>query len=91
MFKVRHEGAHDDRPGDLGHSQGNQTFTETVTRELDSSSNLLPNHKRRINTEEKAKFVAAVWGTEFIKFFAARKIFCTMTILRIGRFILLLK
>ena len=26
---------------------------------------------RRINTEEKTKVVAAVWGTEFIKFPAA--------------------
>ena len=28
-------------------------------------------HRRRINTEEKAKVVAAVWGTKFIKFLAA--------------------
>ena len=28
-------------------------------------------HRLRINTEEKAKVVAAVWGTEFIKFLAA--------------------
>ena len=28
-------------------------------------------HRRRINTEENAKVVAAVWGTEFIKFLAA--------------------
>ena len=28
-------------------------------------------HRRRINTEEKAKVVAAVWGTEFIQFLAA--------------------
>ena len=28
-------------------------------------------HRRRINTEEKAKVVAAVCGTEFIKFLAA--------------------
>ena len=26
-------------------------------------------HRRRIKTEEKAKIVAAVWGTEFIQFF----------------------
>ena len=32
-------------------------------------------HRRRINTEEKAKVVAAVWGTEFIKFLAALAIF----------------
>ena len=29
------------------------------------------NHRRRINTEEKAKVVAAVWRTEFIQFLAA--------------------
>ena len=29
------------------------------------------NHRRRINTEEKAKVVAAVWGTELIQFLAA--------------------
>ena len=27
-------------------------------------------HRKRIKTEEKAKVVAAVWGTEIIKFFA---------------------
>ena len=27
--------------------------------------------RRRINTEEKAKVVAAVWGTEFIIFLVA--------------------
>ena len=27
-------------------------------------------HRRRIKTEEKAKVVAAVWGTELIQFFA---------------------
>ena len=27
--------------------------------------------KKRINTEEKVKVVAAVWGTVFIKFLAA--------------------
>ena len=26
--------------------------------------------RRRINTDEKAKLVAAVWGTEFIQFLA---------------------
>ena len=31
-------------------------------------------HGRRINTEEMAKFVAAVWGTEFIQFLAAHAI-----------------
>ena len=28
-------------------------------------------HRRRMYTEEEAKFVAAVWETEFIKFLAA--------------------
>ena len=31
-------------------------------------------HRRRINTEEKAKVVAAVWGTEFIQFLAAQAV-----------------
>ena len=31
----------------------------------------LLSHRRRIYTEEKAKVVAAVWGTEFIDFLAA--------------------
>ena len=32
------------------------------------------NHRRRIKTEEKAKVVAAVWGTESIYFFASQAI-----------------
>ena len=28
-------------------------------------------HRRRIHTEEKAKFVAASWGTERLKFLTA--------------------
>ena len=28
-------------------------------------------HRRRIKTEEKAKIIAAVWGTEWIQFLAA--------------------
>ena len=31
-------------------------------------------HRRRIETEEKAKVVAAVWGTKFIQFFAAQTV-----------------
>ena len=31
-------------------------------------------HRRRTNTEEKAKVVAAVWGKEFIQFLAALSI-----------------
>ena len=33
------------------------------------------NHRRRINTKEKANVVAAVWGTELIQFLAALAIF----------------
>ena len=33
------------------------------------------NHRRRIKTEEKAKVIADVWGTEFSQFLA-RKLFC---------------
>ena len=32
-------------------------------------------HRIRINTEEKAKVVAAVWGKEFIVFLATQAIF----------------
>ena len=32
-------------------------------------------HRRRINTEEKAKVVAAAWGTELTPFLAALAIF----------------
>ena len=32
-------------------------------------------HRRRIKTEEKAKVVAAVWGTEFVQFLATLAIF----------------
>ena len=33
-------------------------------------------HRKRIQTEEKAKVVAAVWGEEFIQFLACQ-LFCT--------------
>ena len=39
-------------------------------------------HRGRINTEEKAKIVAAVWGTEFIQFLAALAILDFRTILK---------
>ena len=32
-------------------------------------------HRKRIYTEEKAKVVAAVWGTEFIQLFVTLAIF----------------
>ena len=32
-------------------------------------------HRRRIETEGKAKVVASVWGAEFVKFLAALAIF----------------
>ena len=35
-------------------------------------------HRRRIKTEEEAKVVAAVWGTELIKFIAALAFFTRM-------------
>ena len=38
-------------------------------------------HRRSINTEEKAKVVAAVWRTEFIPFLATLAI-CSRTILK---------
>ena len=37
---------------------------------MTSGSWVLDSHRKRIYTEEKAKFVAAVTGTEFIKFLA---------------------
>ena len=37
-------------------------------------------HRRRINIEEKAKDVDAVWGTEFIKFLAALSVLHYRTI-----------
>ena len=42
------------------------------------------NHRRRINTEEKAKVVAAVLGTEFIQFLAAQAILPYRRFCRIG-------
>ena len=32
---------------------------------------IFPHHRIRIYTEDNAKIVAAVWGTEFIQFLAA--------------------
>ena len=40
------------------------------------------NHRRRMETEAKAKVVASVWGAEFIQFLAA------LAVLPIGRFII---
>ena len=42
---------------------------------------LFINHRKRIKTEEKAKVVAAVWGTELIQFLAA-----LATVFATGRF-----
>ena len=49
-----------------------------------SSTLLVPlSQRRRINTEEKAKVVADVYGTEFIKFLASlATVFCTRAILK---------
>ena len=38
---------------------------------LRSTGTVHTKHRRRIYTEDKAKVVAAVWGTEFIQFLAA--------------------
>ena len=49
----------------------------------DDSECNLSYHRRRINKEEKAKVVAAVWGTAFIQFFVTlATVFCTRTVLR---------
>ena len=57
-----------------------------------SSQKILSPHRRRIYTEEKAKVVTAVWGTEFIPLVVAlevlhqddikKRIDCTRLILR---------
>ena len=45
----------------------------------DDSECNLSYHRRRINKEEKAKVVPAVWGTEFIQFFVTlATVFCTI-------------
>ena len=45
----------------------------------DDSECNLSYHRRRINKEEKAKVVAAVWGIEFIQFFVTlATVFCTI-------------
>ena len=36
---------------------------------------MLSGHRRRINTEEKAKVVAALWGAEFVKLLSALAVF----------------
>ena len=43
---------------------------------------LLLGHRRRINIEEKAKVVAATWGTKFIQFLAVPVILHYGTILK---------
>ena len=35
-----------------------------------TSAQLRTQHRRRMGTEEKAKVVASVWGTEFVQFLA---------------------
>ena len=39
-------------------------------REVKSCDPIPYSHRRRIKTQEKAKVVTSVWGTEFIIFFA---------------------
>ena len=41
-------------------------------------------HRLRINTEERAKVVAAVWGLEFVQFLAALAILHYRKILKNG-------
>ena len=43
---------------------------EPVTNAGASADGLNLHHRRRIYSEDKAKVVAAVWGTEFIQFLA---------------------
>ena len=48
---------------------------ETISEIKEQGYSRIPVYKayrRRINTEEKAKVVAAVWGTEFIQCLAGR-------------------
>ena len=49
-------------------------LTPTAEGPIDYSgkgSRVLPEHRRRIELEDKAKVVASVWGTQFIQFLAA--------------------
>ena len=63
----------------------NNTYNEAFTHTVLYS-------RRRINKEEKAKNVAAVWGTEFIQFLAALATeFCTGRFEEQDEFILLFK
>ena len=49
-------------------------LTPTAEGPIDYSgkgSRVLPEHRRRIELEDKAKVVASVWGTAFVQFLAA--------------------
>ena len=68
LYGVNSDGAEycDDLPeGVTGHLQAVHVLAGGA---LDES--MVYSHRRRINTAEKAKFVAAVWGAESIHFFA---------------------
>ena len=52
-----------------------QLVANLIGREVTENNLCEPiGHKRRIKTEEKAKIVAAGWGTELIQFLAAQAI-----------------
>ena len=50
-------------------------ISSSLARHLPVMHIVHANHRRRIKTEEKAKVVAAVWGTELIQFLATLDIF----------------
>ena len=50
--------------------QGTRFFNNKQTKPIADMVNGGPT-RRRIKTEEKTKVVAAVWGTELVKFLAA--------------------
>ena len=73
-WRARRPSAHTARPPPT--STGSSSTGQTAPRRLQIVSNIHhwwnvdASHKRRINTEEKAKVVAAVWGTELLQFLA---------------------
>ena len=55
---------------------GSNPVSATQTVEEPPLEYLNVHHRRRIETEGKAKVVASVWGAEFVKFFAALAVLC---------------
>ena len=49
--------------------------THGCTAKLSEEAPVRDDHRRRVETEAKAKVVASVWGAKFIKFLAALAIF----------------